>query len=334
MSANHERNSRSSARDHLRGGLLTRRHRFTVAAVLLGALFVGLFLIGALLPPGTQELLTTSDPIESLNQALLTSTLTGVTLVLTISQLVLSQEFGAVGDQRQRLDGALEFRRDVEALTDATVAPAEPAAFFECLLESISGQASAVADAIEHGTDETASDGGLAFMRDLSTHADEVAEEFEGAEFGRFEVVWAALAFDYSQITYEARRVVEAHREAFDDDQVDNADTLLEQLEAFGVTREHFKTLYFQWELTGLSLGIMVSAIPAILASAGMLTYFDPAYFTGRVFGVVTAHIVVTAAATVALAPFALLVSYMARILYVTRRTLSAGPFLLRSTQS
>ncbi len=45
-------------------------------------------------------LLTRGDPVETLFQALITGTITAVTLVLTLNQLVLSQELGAVGDLR------------------------------------------------------------------------------------------------------------------------------------------------------------------------------------------------------------------------------------------
>jgi hypothetical protein len=40
-------------------------------------------------------------------QGMTTATITGVTLVVTLSQLVFSQELGAVGDQRERMEGTI-----------------------------------------------------------------------------------------------------------------------------------------------------------------------------------------------------------------------------------
>jgi hypothetical protein len=309
-----------------------RRHRLTVALFLLFILFVGMVALGSVQPSGTLELLDKNDPIETLYQALLTATVTGVTLVLTISQLVLSQELGAIGDQRQRLQGALDFQDDFESLSGEDVTPAEPASFFMAILDSLQTRGTAVREALEHaglGDDDSAS-----FVDELADDAEELSSQLEGAEFGHFEVVWYALGFDYSKMTHCARRLLSQHGDALDEDGVGATHELIDLLEMFGAAREHFKTLFFQWQLTDLSRWIMASAIPAILASAVMLTYFEPADFPGTLLGIGTAHLFVAASTTLSLAPFAILVSFMARIMSVTQRTLSIGPFILRTTDA
>jgi hypothetical protein len=77
--------------------------------------FLALATIGHLHRTGTPALFSQEEPIETLFQGLLTSIITGVTFVLTLSQLFLSQEQGPVGDQRERMEGAMSFRKDVEA---------------------------------------------------------------------------------------------------------------------------------------------------------------------------------------------------------------------------
>ncbi len=258
------------------------------------------------------------DPVETLFQALVGATVTGVTLVVTLNQLVLSQELGAVGDQRERLSAATDFRRDAEALLDG-VAPTDPAAFLDDLL----------AAAAERATRAEAAGGGEAgaAVADLADRVTEstrgVRADLAGAESGTFATTRAALDFDYSRRIDETRRVQAAHdhpaavAEALDE--------LLDALEFFGVAREHVKTLYFQRALIDLSRTILVAAVPALAVGVGMgLAY--------RSLGTVSDAVLVGLAVGVTLSPFAVLVASVLRIATVTGRTLAAGPFTLRST--
>ncbi len=106
--------------------LLLDADRWLVTALLSGVLFCGILAVGLLHPTPALTLLTRGDPVETLFQALITGTVTAVTLVLTLNQLVLSQELGAVGDQRERMDGSMQFRADVADAVDTPVSPAEP----------------------------------------------------------------------------------------------------------------------------------------------------------------------------------------------------------------
>jgi hypothetical protein len=98
--------------------LLLEADRRLVIAGLVVAVAVSLLAAGLSLPAVT-EALRQSDSIDTLFQALLTATITGVTLVLTLNQLVLSQELGAVGDQCNRMDGAMTFREDAADIIGA-----------------------------------------------------------------------------------------------------------------------------------------------------------------------------------------------------------------------
>ena len=90
--------------------LLLNANRWLLAAGISGGVFLALAIIGHLHPTARPALFGRSDPIETLFQGLLGSIITGVTLVLTLSQLVLSQEQGPVGDPRERMEGAMAFR--------------------------------------------------------------------------------------------------------------------------------------------------------------------------------------------------------------------------------
>ncbi|GGL51726.1 hypothetical protein [Halocalculus aciditolerans] len=311
--------------------LLLDADRRVVAASMLAAVFAAVVGAGVLHPTGAYTLLTRGDPMETLYQALVGSTITGVTLVLTLSQLVLSQEQGAVGDQRERMQAAMAFRRDVEDVIDEAVGPAEPSAFLRALVADTAEQAGTLADAAS-GLDGRARDRVETLSRAVKGNADAVGEQLDGATFGEFDVVWAALNYNYSWKLYAARRIRAENGDALNDAAVDALDDLVETLELFGPAREHFKTLYFQWELTELSRTILYAAVPALAVSIGSLMLFDPRGVTTATLGVSDALLVAAATVVVSLLPFALLLAYILRIVTVTQRTLSIGPFILRET--
>jgi len=308
--------------------LLLRADRRAVTAAVLAALFAGIVAVAAVASPA----LTDGDPIETYFQALLTAIVTGVTLVVSINQLVLSQELGAVGDQRERMRDALSFRSDAADAVDAAVSPPEPAAFLRALVETVRSRADAFELAVEDNPDEPFRTHATAYADSLREHADSVSDRLEDTQFGTFDVLFAALDFNYSWKAYEARRLRSEHAEAFDDDAEAALEGIIDAVELFGPAREHFKTLYFQWALIDLSRAMLYAAGPALLVSGSMVLFVDPAAVAGATAGVSNLVLLVAAASAVSLSPFALLFVYVIRIVTVAKRTLAIGPFVLRET--
>ena len=306
--------------------------RWLVTAAFLGAVLCGLVALGVLHPTPARTLLTRGDPLETLFQALVGATVTGVTLVLTLNQVVLSQEQGPVGDQRERMEGALSFRRDVEDIIDEPVGPAQPSAFLRSLVALTDRRAAAVQTAVQGIDSERLAAQVERFVPDLQDNARRVARGLDGAQFGEFDVLLSALNYNYSRKLYLARRVRVENEDALTEEARAAFDDLLEALELFGPAREHFKTLYFQWELTSLSRTILFAALPALVVAIGSLLFLDPQDVTTTTLGVSDALYLTAGAVTVTLLPFAVLLAYVLRIATVTKRTLSIGPFILRET--
>jgi len=305
--------------------------RRLVAASLSGLIAVVIAGVGVAHPTPADVLLTRGDPLETLYQGLTTATITGVTLVLTLSQLVLSQELGAVGDQRERMEGAMSFRADVADAVDTAVSPAEPSAFLRSLVRATGEQARAVREAADGHDLPAGTDDRLAsYLDSVTGNAEGVADRLEGATFGAFDVVRAALDYNYSWKVYAGRQLRATHDlpAAVDDRLAD----LVATLELFGPAREHFKTLYFQWELSNLSRTLLYAAVPALSVAVASLLFFDPQGVGGSLFGVPLVLLVTAGTVAVAVTPFTLLLSYILRIVTVTKRTLSIGPFILRQT--
>ncbi|QLC32982.1 hypothetical protein EFA46_001750 [Halarchaeum sp. CBA1220] len=308
--------------------LLLDADRRLVAGLLLGSVFVTVVAAGLLHPTPVKTLLTRGDPLETLYQALVGSTITGVTLVLTLSQLVLSQEQGPVGDQRERMEGAMAFREDVEEVIREPVSPAQPSAFLRSLVKLTKRRAQAVEDAVADIDDDELSEQVGTYVENLSGNAESVTENLEGSQFGEFDVVFSALNYNYSWKIYAARRIRAENDAALTDDARAAFDELIDALELFGPAREHFKTLYFQWELADLSRTVLYASVPALAVAVGSVLFFDP----GDVAQGWLALLVAAVTVVVILLPFAVLLSYILRIVTVTKRTLSIGPFILRET--
>ncbi|MGQ4557070.1 hypothetical protein [Halobellus sp. GM3] len=305
--------------------------RWTVAGVGLLGFFVVLLLVGALVPD--RVLLSAGDPVQTLFQALVTSTITGVTLVVSINSIVLSQELGPLGDQRERMAGSMSFREEVEDELGIDVAPVTPSAFLRQLIEGVETRATQLAGAAaEDGDVDEVSEYAEAVVR----HASSVSDDLEDRQFGTFDVISAALDFNYSWKIYEARRL----RAVLGDDSGDSASAVREALDdvvtvlaLFSPAREHFKTMYFQWELVNLSRAMLYSAVPSLLVATSLLLFSGvlPA-LSAPLVGISQYVWIVAAAATVTLLPFAVLLSFILRIGTVAKRTLSIGPFILRES--
>lgn len=320
-------------------------HASRRAVTLTLVVFSFAVLVGATLLPGVDlvDAMQSADPVATLFQALVGSIITGVTIVVTIAQLVLSQELGPLRDQRQRMDGAMDFRDRVEELLEVPSAPPEPSAFLRAMTEKVDLYAQELGDAAREQLDGDDVDDRPAWeevadFADLVTSiTGDVAEDLDGAQFGTFAVVAASLNLNYSWRLYIGRRLFHDPDSPLRDDEHaevrDLLERLLELLALFAPAREHIKTLYFEWELINLSRRILTTGGPALLVSIAALLLLDaPAPPLGSTLGVSNAAWFVSAATTVAISPFALLTSYILRIVTVAKMTLAAGPFILRRT--
>jgi hypothetical protein len=311
--------------------LFLEADRWVVTALLSGLTFATLVTVG-LFVPVAESALRAGDSVDTLFQGLLTATITGVTLVLTLNQLVLSQELGAAGDQRERMDGAMQFRDDVADVIQAPVSPARPAQFLRALVQVSGESARTLRDGARRLSDEDATAAVETLTDSLVENAEQVTTGLDGARFGSFDVISAALNFNYSWKLFTARRIHEQYGDALDEQSSTALERLIDVLGLFGPAREHFKTLYFQWELINLSLRILAASIPALLVSASMILFFDPGRYSVSVLGLDTLVVAVAGATTVVLVPFLILLAYVVRIATVTKHTLSIGPFILRES--
>ncbi|MXV62606.1 hypothetical protein GS429_11125 [Natronorubrum sp. JWXQ-INN-674] len=300
-----------------------------VLSVAFFALFVG---VGSQLEPPLSELLEERGVIETLFSAMIGALITGVTLVVTISQLIISEENGPLGEQHRRMSEMMDFRDHVTDLVGKP-SPADPSALLRSLIDATDSRA----EGFQESTD-SADDGELAaevdeYVESLTGNADTVREQLDGAQFGTFEVLNAALDYNYSWKIFQLERLEDDYGDVMDDDHRAAIDELRTALVMFGPAREHVKTLYFQWELIDLSRLILYAAIPALLVAGIMFTFVDASTAPGTTAGIENVLWLVSIAFTITLVPFFLLSAYVIRIATAAKRTLAIGPLILRGSQ-
>ncbi|WP_306053370.1 hypothetical protein [Natronococcus wangiae] len=311
--------------------LLVGANRLVVTGVLSLAFF-GLFMLGSFLDPTLSGLLEQRSVIESLYAQMIGALITGVTLVVTISQLIISQENGPLGEQRTRMSETMDFRGYIQELT-AKPAPADPSAFLREIVDATQTRAENLREAVGSTDDGELKDEIDEFVDSITGNAETVREKLDGARFGTFDVVYASMDYNYAWKIFQIERFEDEYRDVLGDEQREAFNELRTSLVMFGPAREHVKTLYFQWELINLSRYILYVAIPALLISGMMLTFVDATTITGSILGVETLLWTVGVTFTVTLVPFFLLTSYIVRIATAAKRTLAIGPLILRDSQ-
>ncbi|THE66575.1 hypothetical protein D8Y22_00095 [Salinadaptatus halalkaliphilus] len=326
----------SSEQDRLGGPrlwILLQLNRWILTGVVLSGVFVVLVALSFLELTPLREIVENQDGLEFLFSAFIGAIITGTSIVVTINQLVLSQELGAVGEQRDRMQDAMAFRQDVEDTIDEDASPPEPAAFLFELVDGVQERATELENVMEDERDKELREKIADYVADVDENAESVKSELENAQFGSFDVLWAALNFNYSRKIYDARKIRADYGDSFSEEASEKIDHMIDTLKLFSPAREHFKTLYFQWELINLSRALLYISVPALTLMAFMIMYVDGSALPGSALGVDYLVWLTSAGFVVGISPFVVFITYILRIATVAKRTLAMGPFILRESE-
>lgn len=312
--------------------LLISANRWLVTGLILAGTYVSLLVLHVLGPTTSQKLTTTSG-VASLFGSMVIAIVTSVTLVLSISQFVLAEEIGTLGEQRERMANEAEFREEIEEIAGIGVSPAEPSRFLRMLIQTADTRAKELNESVTEGSASEQLEEIAQYTDGIIEHSQTVTDDLAGAEFGSFDLLLPVLNYNYSWKVFAARTLRDEYAESLSEEADEAFDDLIEVLRFFGPAREHFKTLYVQWEIINISRGVLYGAMPALAIAGYMMLEFDASLLPGTVFGISTAYLVVSFLYVGTFVPFAVLLAYVLRVLTVLKRTLSIGPFILRETE-
>ncbi|WP_254522411.1 hypothetical protein [Natrinema caseinilyticum] len=313
--------ARSRPIPRAREWLLVEGDRVVVAALLL----VGVFVVLVVLHDVGVISFVNSNSVTRVASGMIAGTFSLVTLVVSINQLILSQEFATAGSAQKRLESVIGFRADVADEASVAASPVSQTKLLELLVESIARDAAAVEDAVaDH--DEEVRRAITRYTNIVQSETGRIGETLEHTSFGTFRAVLAATDYDEDWQLYVGTHLRRAYDASLSPTATERLEDLLESLKLFHVAGEQFRTTYLQRELTRFSQLTVYCGVPAILSAilVGLL-YAD---VTGPSVNIAVLPYVSIGLIGVVLSPLTLLVSFILRTTTITRRTASTGPML------
>ena len=301
--------------------LLLDGNRMAVTAIVLGIIFGTLIVVelAGWVP------MNRIQPVYYVFSALLGGNITLITVVVSINQLLLSQELKSPGELESQMEGVIEYRKDVEDAA-GEIAPVKPMGFLRLLVENTRQEAQRIGGLAVGMTDEDVQKRVSDFVSTLTDRLDAVDELLQESDAGTFEVLSVTLSTNYAEQINEARRIRAVHGDDLSEESMDAFDGLIDNLQNVDIARQYFKSVYLQDELSSLSRALMYAGIPAEALSAVALLALT-AGGGGGTFPMENARLLVPVAATVGFLPLALLIAFILRTATVTQRTAATLPF-------
>lgn len=267
-----------------------------------------------------------SSFLTRLFASLIASNVTLITVVISISQLIISREFSSPGRLQQDIEKAIEYKQNVSALIDSSTTPASPGAFLMFLVVLLRDEAASLRDETTPLSGEAESTVQSLTTR-LTAQAEEIQETVDEPSLDHFDTLLVVLNSDFSTDLHTAHQIQAIHDHSLPTTVNSKLDVVIELLEYIGVARQHMKTLYFQRALTALSREILNVGIPAVgFLTVSILVLSGE---SGPTIDGMALDGVVISAVTLAIAPIAVFCTYTLRIATITRRTGAVLPFVI-----
>lgn len=261
-----------------------------------------------------------SQPLYYAFSALISGNLTLITVVVSINQLLLSQELSTPGKLESQIEGGgrgmIDYRQDVEDAA-GRIAPVEPLDFLQLLIENTRQESQRIGGMSFRNADEDAYMAINDVISDLTSHMDAVDGLLQESSTSSFEVLSVTLTTNY------ARQIRHGLEDELSEEVMTSLDNLIARLQQIDIARQYFKSIYFQEELSTLSRRLFYVGIPAEAVAIVMLLGMTSSMSAPQAW-IVT---VLPVALSICLLPLTLLFAYIIRIVAVTERTAATIPF-------
>lgn len=265
---------------------------------------------------------TNDDSVTRMASGMIAGSFSLVTIVVSVNQLILSQEFSPVGEFRDQFEEILEFRRDVEDAANISATPAAPARLLELLSKDIRHHANALDESVAGHNDPKFREQVTQFTRGIEKRTEHLDETLEDSRVNAFDALAAAIEYDDMWQLYITRHLRNTGSTSEETDQ--KFDQLIEALRRFSTAQAHFKTIYLQRELTRYSQLTIYSGVPAIVAAILIVLLYGGV--GGAPLRIPYQPYVIIVLSTVVFLPVGLLASYILRTVTLARRTAAIGP--------
>lgn len=290
------------------------------------ALVVGFFLLLETLHAAGVTGYTDSSTISRMASGMTAGSFSLITIVLTINQLILSQELGTAGQVQSRLEGMLSFRERIESTAGVAAAPARPAEMIAVLARSTREAATALSASVAANPNDDLRSDVESYADGVEEASDDLLEGLPGSD-STFDTLLDTFDFDDQVHIHLGRRLRNGNADDLSEESLDRFDDLIELLKLFDVGRSHFETIYLRRELADLSRTILAVGIPALIAA--LLINLVYGTEPGTSLPTPILPIAVSALSAVVFAPVAVLASYLLRAATVGYNNATVGPMIL-----
>jgi len=141
---------------HPKRWLLLEGNRYGVIVALLLLVFVTNLTAGTIWTFELQQLLTETSAVQTLLNTFLSGIILLVSIVVSTSSIVLSYDITSLDNQENRMEAAMEFRRNIDELSDKNTNPTDPSSFVKSMTQVIRGRVEDLDDATESSDKEFA----------------------------------------------------------------------------------------------------------------------------------------------------------------------------------
>lgn len=316
----HEDSTKGTWPDRLKSWILLDGPRKGVAGIAAGVLF--LFVLAA----STSHYSPFNEyrPLYYVFGGLIGGNLTIITVVVSINQLLLSQELSTPAELRSEIDGMIDYRQDIQDAA-GRVPPVEPLGFLRLLTETTRQQAQQVGGLSISVTSEDVSNEIDQVVTKITEDSDRIDDLLEEQNVGTFQVLSATLNTNYANEINRLRRIQSHHDDHIAADVSESIDDLVNLLQDIDIARQYLKSIYLQQELASLSRLLFYAGLPTVAVVSVTLFVFTSS--GGVSVPSTSLPLLVSIVITIGFLPLTILFSFILRTATVARRTAAIVPF-------
>lgn len=292
--------------------------------VIAGILTVVIFLFVTSISVSTFAPWATIQPVFYVFVGLITGNVTIITIVVSISQLLLSKELKPPDELRSQVTSAAEYRESVKSATNQ-VPPVDPLGFLRLLFESMRQDAQQLGGLAASGIDEEIFEEIDQIVTDVTERTDTVDALLQESDATRITVLSAALTTNFAGEIRHLHQIQSRRGDDLPAHLNEMIDDLVRHLQDIDVARQYFKTIYLQEELAILSRRLFYVSLPVVTILASGLLIFTAssgASVSRSVLGILLPAII-----TIGLTPLTVLFAFVLRIATISQRTAAMLPF-------
>ncbi|WP_336364745.1 hypothetical protein [Halalkalicoccus salilacus] len=255
---------------------------------------------------------------------LITGNLTIITVAVSISQLLLSKELKTPDELRSRMEGVVDYRKEIETAT-GRVPPVEPLGFLRFLFESTRQKAQRLGGLTISELDEDVYEEIDQVVSEVTNRADRMDALLQEADGSTFTVLSVTLTTNYARDIHRLRQLKSQHGDQLLPQTEELITDLVHRLQDIDIARQYFKAIYLREELAVLSRHLFYIGLASVATVIGGLFVFTEAQGVSVSSSSLT--VIMPLIITIGLLPISLLFAFILRIATVSQRTAATLPF-------